>query len=99
MITGFSTLPLQIVTMLGFIFIGFGIVLALYVVLRFLTEGGSVPGFPFLAMTIVTFAGIQLLMLGIMGEYVARIHLRLLGKPTSVVRETAEPPSSRSEDA
>jgi hypothetical protein len=48
----------------------------------------TVPGFPFLASIIAIFAGVQLLILGIMGEYVARMHLRLLERPTYVVAET-----------
>ena len=49
--------------------------------------GYSVPGFPFLASLIAVLAGAQLFALGVIGEYLARMHFRLMGKPTYVVRE------------
>jgi undecaprenyl-phosphate 4-deoxy-4-formamido-L-arabinose transferase len=50
-------------------------------------QGTPVPGFPFLASIIGLFSGAQLLALGIMGEYLARMHARLQDRPTYVVRE------------
>lgn len=85
--TGFSIWPLQVASLFGFMFMGFGALLLAYVLIRFVIEGGSVPGFPFLASVIIIFSGVQLLILGIMGEYMGRIHLRSLNRPTSVVRE------------
>jgi len=46
-----------------------------------------VPGFPFLASVIAIFSGAQLFALGIIGEYLARIHLRTMDRPTFAVRE------------
>jgi hypothetical protein len=60
----------------------------IYVVGRFLWEGGGVPGFSFLASVIALFSGAQLFALGIIGEYLARMHFRSMGRPSSVVRET-----------
>ena len=48
---------------------------------------GSVPGFPFLAATIAIFSGVQLFALGIIGEYLARVHQRSMNRPAYVVRE------------
>jgi len=87
MMTGFSVLPLQLASMLGFLFALFGGVVLAYVIGRFLIEGGSVPGFPFLASTIAIFSGVQLFALGIIGEYLARIHFRTMDKPSYVIRE------------
>jgi undecaprenyl-phosphate 4-deoxy-4-formamido-L-arabinose transferase len=87
MMTGFSTMPLQIASLVGFTFTIFGFVVLVYVVGRFLISGGSVPGFPFLASIIALFSGAQLFALGIIGEYLARVHFRLMNKPAYAVRE------------
>ncbi len=87
MLTGFSVLPLQLASYLGFSLAGFGVVVFLFVVFRYLIEGGSVPGFPFLASIVAIFSGVQLFALGIMGEYLARMHYRLMDKPSYTVRE------------
>jgi undecaprenyl-phosphate 4-deoxy-4-formamido-L-arabinose transferase len=84
MITGFSTIPLQLASLLGFACTGFGILILMWVVGRLVIEGGSPPGFPFLASTIAIFSGAQLFALGIMGEYLARIHFRTMDRPTYV---------------
>ncbi len=87
MTTGFSTRPLQLASLIGFALTGFGLLVLLYVVGRYLVEGSSVSGFPFLASVIAIFSGAQLFALGIIGEYLARMHIRSLGRPSSVVRE------------
>lgn len=86
MITGFTVLPLQIASLLGFLFAIFGFIILLYVIGRFIIQGGSVPGFPFLASIIAIFSGVQLFAIGIIGEYMARMHFRVMNKPTYVVR-------------
>jgi len=96
-ITGFTVLPLQLASLMGFSFALFGLVLLAYVIVRFLIQGGSVPGFPFLASTISIFSGVQLFALGIIGEYLARMHFRLMERPTYVVREQAESDKERHE--
>ncbi len=85
MVTGFSIIPLQVASLMGFSFAIFGMLVLIYVVGRFLIQGGSVPGFPFLASTIAIFSGVQLFALGIIGEYLARMHFRLLDRPPYVV--------------
>jgi undecaprenyl-phosphate 4-deoxy-4-formamido-L-arabinose transferase len=85
MITGFSTLPLQVASILGFSMTILGVLVFIYVVGRTLFEA-SVPGFPFLASVIAIFSGTQLFALGIIGEYIARMHVRIMGRPASVVR-------------
>lgn len=88
MLTGFSTLPLQLASLIGFAFTLFGFVILAYVIVRFLVLGGSVPGFPFLASIVAIFSGAQLFALGVIGEYLARMHFRLMGKPPYVKRTT-----------
>lgn len=90
MMTGFSTLPLQLASILGFACTGFGILILVWVIGRLVIEGGSPPGFPFLASTIAIFSGAQLFALGIMGEYLARIHFRTMDRPTYVTKESED---------
>lgn len=87
MMTGFTTLPLQMASIAGFLFGIFGLLLLLYVVGRYVVEGSSVPGFPFLASIIVIFSAVQLMALGIFGEYLARIHFRSMERPSYTVFE------------
>jgi undecaprenyl-phosphate 4-deoxy-4-formamido-L-arabinose transferase len=87
MMTGFSTLPLQFASIVGFTFTLMGIGVLIYVVGRYFIQGGSIPGFPFLASTIAIFSGAQLFALGIMGEYLARMHFRMMERPTYAVRD------------
>lgn len=85
MMTGFSTLPLQVASIIGFAFTLFGICVLAYVLGRYFLEGGSIPGFPFLASIIAIFSGAQLFALGIIGEYLARMHFRTMERPPYVV--------------
>ena len=87
MMTGFSTLPLQIASILGFGSTFFGVGVLVYVLSRYLFEGSSVQGFPFLASIIAIFSGVQLFTFGIFGEYLARIHFRTMKRPAYVIRE------------
>lgn len=90
MITGFSTVPLQIASLLGVVMTVFGMLVLIYVVGRTLLENSAPPGFPFLASVVAIFAGAQMFAIGIIGEYLARMHFRLMEKPTYVVRDTTE---------
>lgn len=83
-LTGYSTAPLRLGSWLGFGMTLFGLVVFLYVCYVYFAFG-SVPGFPFLASIISLFSGAQLLMLGIFGEYLARIFDRSMDRPTYVV--------------
>ncbi|VTT99448.1 Putative glycosyltransferase OS=Anaerolinea thermophila (strain DSM 14523 / JCM 11388 / NBRC 100420 / UNI-1) GN=ANT_20140 PE=4 SV=1: Glycos_transf_2 [Gemmataceae bacterium] len=88
MITGFSTLPLQAASVLGFGLTVFGLALLAYVVVMYFAVHEAPAGFPFLASVISLFSGAQLFSLGMIGEYLGRVHFRLLDKPTYVVRQT-----------
>lgn len=87
MMTGFSTAPLQLASLIGFTCTLFGLAVFIYVFVRFCLEG-SVPGFPFLASIIAIFSGAQLFALGVIGEYLARMHFRSMKRPAYVVRTT-----------
>jgi undecaprenyl-phosphate 4-deoxy-4-formamido-L-arabinose transferase len=91
MMTGFSTFPLQLASLIGFSCTLLGIAVFLYVVVRYCLEG-SVPGFPFLASIIAIFSGAQLFALGVIGEYLARIHFRTMNRPIYIVRSVSGEP-------
>ena len=88
MLTGFSTVPLQAATLLGFFLTLAGAVLLVYVLGRYVIQGVQVPGFTFLATVTVIFSGAQLFTLGVIGEYLARIHFRVMEKPSYSVRRS-----------
>jgi glycosyltransferase involved in cell wall biosynthesis len=89
MMTGFSVLPLQLASLIGFGFTVLGLLALAFVVARFLIQGSAVPGFPFLASLIAVFSGAQLFALGIIGEYLARVHFRIMDRPPYTVRSEA----------
>lgn len=88
-LTGFSTLPLRLASLVGFLFTIFGFSVFIYVVVVFFTAG-SIPGFPFLASIVSIFSGVQLFALGIFGEYLARMFDRSMDRPTYVIAEAVE---------
>ena len=86
LITGFTVLPLQFASMTGFVLLFFGICGVIYVVGKYLLGWGYVPGFSFLACAILIFSAAQLLALGIIGEYLARMYCGAMGKPLYMVK-------------
>lgn len=87
MMTGFSILPLQLASVMGFAFTLFGLAVLAYAVGRFFFLEGTVPGFTFLASVIAIFSGAQLFALGIIGEYLARMHFRMMERPPYSIRD------------
>jgi undecaprenyl-phosphate 4-deoxy-4-formamido-L-arabinose transferase len=94
MLTGFSVLPLQLASIAGFVVMLFGVGVLVYVLGRYFITGSSVAGFPFLASIIAIFAGTQLFALGVIGEYLARMHFRLMEKPTYTIAGLTTPRSN-----
>ena len=88
-LTGYSTAPLRFASMLGFLFMFFGVAILIYVLIVKISLG-STPGFPFLASIISIFSGVQLFTLGIIGEYLARVYDRASDRPPYMIRETAD---------
>lgn len=86
-VTGFSTVPLRIATSLGLMTIALSVAVLIWVLVRPLLTGESIPGFPFLAATIAIFSGTQLLVLGVIGQYIGRMHFRVMNKPTYTIAE------------
>jgi undecaprenyl-phosphate 4-deoxy-4-formamido-L-arabinose transferase len=99
MITGYSTRPLRWVSLMGVACATFGFALLAYVITRWVLGGADVAGFTFLAAAITLFSGVQLLSLGVLGEYLGRMHFRSMGRPPYIVRRRTdtsdEPGTSR----
>jgi undecaprenyl-phosphate 4-deoxy-4-formamido-L-arabinose transferase len=93
MMTGFSMLPLRFATIVGFSFTLFGMGVLAYVLGRYFTQGAVVPGFAFLASVVAIFSGAQLFALGLLGEYLGRMHMRMMDRPTYSVAVQEEPPA------
>jgi polyisoprenyl-phosphate glycosyltransferase len=86
-IAAFSTAPLRFWTYLGFVISFLSIATAVYFVIRTLLFGTDLPGFPSLIVSVMFFSGIQLMSLGIIGEYVGRIFAEVKRRPLYVVSE------------
>ncbi len=86
-ISSFSTVPLKIATYVGVVIAMFATGLATFYALRTLLFGTDLPGFPTLVVSIMFFSGIQLISLGLIGEYVGRIFAEVKRRPLYLVGE------------
>jgi glycosyltransferase involved in cell wall biosynthesis len=84
-ITSFSNVPLRIWGFIGFIISSISLLYALYIIGVTLLFGADLPGFPTLAAAIMFFGGIQLLSIGILGEYIARIFTEVKSRPNYII--------------
>lgn len=83
----FSTLPLKLATYLGVIISLISITYAVITALRTLIFGADVPGFPTIVVAVMFLSGIQLIFLGVIGEYVGRIFAEVKRRPLYLVAE------------
>jgi glycosyltransferase involved in cell wall biosynthesis len=90
MLTGYSTKPLRLVGYLGFICALFGVLLFGVIIYKFVSGATTVPGFTSIASMIALFSGAQMLAIGVLGEYVGRLHSDQMGRPTYVIRERTD---------
>ncbi|HET9072947.1 MAG TPA: glycosyltransferase family 2 protein [Solirubrobacteraceae bacterium] len=86
-ISGFSHRPLQVATLLGFLISALALV-AIPVVIALKLVGSYLPGFSTVEISMLLLGGIQLITIGIIGEYVGRIHDEVKGRPLYLVRGT-----------
>jgi glycosyltransferase involved in cell wall biosynthesis len=86
-ITSFTTVPLRVWTYLGIMISILSILTAVYYLIRTLLFGTDLPGFPSLIVSVMFFSGVQLMSLGIIGEYVGRIFAEVKRRPLYVVAE------------
>lgn len=91
MFTNFSIFPLRVAIFLGILFSVLGFFIGIYTVIEKILDPKLPIGWAGLAVSIAIFGGIQLLALGMIGEYVGRIFLSLNKKPQYVIRKAFEP--------
>ena len=89
-LVSFSYIPLRAISILGFIISFISIVLAISYTIQELTRGLSPPGFATTIVAIFFLAGIQLITLGVIGEYVGRIFEEVKRRPLYVVRKVSK---------
>ena len=85
-VVNFSVAPLRFATVLGFLMSGAGLVGTVWVVVEALVSQ-TPRGWASLAVAVLLLSGVQLVVLGLLGEYLGRVYLTVNGKPQSVVRE------------
>lgn len=90
-ITGFSIAPLKVASYLGFVTALSAFVYAAFVILKTLAVGDPVRGFPTLIVMISFLGGLQLMAIGVLGEYVGRLFLEAKHRPLYVVEEFCAP--------
>ena len=85
-ITSFSTAPLRIWTYLGFVVASFAFIYGVYMMLDKLFFGNPVPGYPSLLVSILFLGGIQLIGIGVLGEYIGRIYIETKQRPKFILK-------------
>ncbi|GAB4142514.1 MAG: glycosyltransferase family 2 protein [Thermogutta sp.] len=88
--TNFSYLPLQVVSVLGLLVAVFGLGMGGYYVYRYMAGTITVPGYASIIVAVLVLGGLQMLALGIIGEYIGRVHININRKPQYVVRTIIE---------
>jgi dolichol-phosphate mannosyltransferase len=85
-VVGFSTVPLHLISRLGFVISALSFVGVLYVLaVRFLAPQDAVPGWAFVTVAMFLLGGIQLIMLGVLGSYVGRTYVEVQNRPLYTV--------------
>lgn len=90
MFTNFSILPLRCTVILGFTFALFGLALGVYSAIEKILNPSLLMGFTTIIVSISIFSGVQLIALGMLGEYTGRVFLSLNRKPQYIIKKTYE---------
>lgn len=97
-LASFSTIPLRVWSYLGLVISLFAFCYAMVILVKTLLFGADVPGFPSLIISVMFFAGVQLISLGVLGEYLGRMYEEVKGRPLFLVAEELgieRPPAAR----
>lgn len=89
-IVAFSTVPLSIAAVMGLLFCLIAFILIIVIIVKTLTVGDPVAGWPSMVCIIFFVSGIQLFCLGIIGQYLAKTYLEVKNRPIYIVKETEE---------
>lgn len=94
-IISFSTLPLRIAFVLGLIISTLSVVYGSIIVVKTLLYGNLVAGYPSLIVVISFIGGIELIILGVIGEYIARIYEQVKMRPTYILEQPTDTKDSK----
>jgi polyisoprenyl-phosphate glycosyltransferase len=86
-LTSFTTLPLRVWSLLGVVISVLAMTYALYIVVKTLIFGGDVPGYASLIVSVMFFSGVQLVSLGVLGQYIGRVYEEVKERPLFIVSE------------
>ena len=86
-ITSSSTVPLRVWSYLGGLVALFALAYAIFIAVRTVAFGNDVPGYASLMVSVLFLGGLQLLSLGVLGEYVGRILTETKARPLYIIRE------------
>lgn len=89
-IVAFSTVPLAIASILGILFCLIAFIMIIVIIIKTLTLGDPVAGWPSLVCIILLVSGIQLFCMGIIGQYLSKTYLEVKKRPVYIVKETEE---------
>ena len=101
-LASFSTIPLRVWSYLGLLISLFAFCYAMVILVKTLIYGVDVPGFPSLIISVMFFAGVQLISLGVLGEYLGRMYEEVKGRPLFLVAEELgfqRPPAATASNA
>ena len=87
MVMGYSAMPLRLVTYLGFLIGVCGLLLAIRLLWLYFNDQTTVAGFTTIASLVAVFSSAQMIGIGVLGEYLGRVHAAGMGRPTYVIRE------------
>jgi undecaprenyl-phosphate 4-deoxy-4-formamido-L-arabinose transferase len=90
LITGYSNFPLRLVTYLGLLGAGLGFAIMMFLLYQRLVVGILIEGFVVLSAVFSFFAGVQLLSIGFLGEYLSRVHLQIQNRPDYIVHKVID---------
>lgn len=85
--TAFSVMPLRAATVMGFAFAMIGFVFSVILVIRKLINPNMIVGYTSTIVALLMIGGIQMLMIGMLGEYVGRVYMSINGTPQSIIRD------------
>ena len=86
-ITSFSTVPLKLWTYIGFFISSLSLLYGLYMIFDKLIFGNAVPGYPSLLVSILFLGGVQLIGIGVLGEYLGRVYLEVKQRPRYLIKD------------
>jgi len=87
-IVAFSTVPLAIASIMGLLFFLVSVIMIIFIIVKTLTIGDPVAGWPSLVCIIFFVSGVQLFSIGVIGQYLSKLYLEVKKRPVYIVKET-----------